>query len=93
MITCQGYPQDGGLYTGYEVIRDEQKIGSIEIGGFFRKNAGMTLTEDEQDLVRAWCKRVYEQPSEHGCLGVGEPPTEPFNEGLCGDVSRNLAVR
>lgn len=93
MITFKGYPEDGGLYTGYNVLRNGQKVGFIGVGGFFRKDAGVSLTEDEQNFIRAGCKKVYEQPSEYGCLGVGESPTEPFNESRCGDASHNLAVR
>ena len=93
MITFKGYPEDGALYTGYNVLRDVQKVGFIEVGGFFRKDSGVTLTEDEQNFIRAGCKKIFEQPSEFGCFGVGESPMEPFDEDRCGDVSRKLAAR
>lgn len=83
MITFQGHPQDGGLYTGYNVIQNEQVIGSIEVCGIFRKNtADTSLNEEERQVIQTICKRVYEMPSEYGCLGVGESPTEPFEDFL-----------
>lgn len=85
MLTFKGYsPDECRLYTGYIVLRDGQRIGFIEIGGFFRKNAGTALTEDEKSAIRNGCKKVYEMPSEYGCLGVGESPTKPFDESRCG---------
>ena len=83
MITFKGSPEDGGLYTGYNVICDGQIIGFIGVGGFFRSNVKVLLTKEEQDAVVSACKRVYEMPSEYGCLGVGESPNEPFDEDGC----------
>ncbi len=85
MITFKGHPQDGGLYTGYNVIRDGETIGLISTCGIFRKNSDMTLTEDEQGIIREMCKRVYKMPSEYGCLGVGESPTDSLED----FISRN----
>lgn len=85
MITFKGYPQDGGLYTGYNVIREGQTIGFIDTCGICRKNTDIVLTEDERVIIGKMCKRVYEMPSEYGCLGVGESPATPFEE----FVSRN----
>ena len=85
MITFKGHPQDGGLYTGYNVVRDGQVIGSIDVCGVFRKNTDVILAREEGSVIKAMCKRVYEMPSEYGCLGVGESPTTPFEE----FISRN----
>ena len=83
MITFKGYPDDGGLYTSYNVIRGEQLIGSIEVCGIFRKSIDViALTDEERDIIKKMCKRVYEMPSEYGCLGVGESPTESFEDFL-----------
>jgi hypothetical protein len=82
MITFKGYPKDGGLYIGYEVIQDDQVAGLIDVCGIFRKNTDIALTGDEQHIIRDMCKRVYEMPSEYGCLGVGESPTESFEKFL-----------
>lgn len=85
MITFDGYPKNGGLYTGYNVLRDEQKIGFIGAGGgFYQSDAKIALTEEEKRTVRTGCKQVYEMPSEYGCLGVGESPTTQFNKSNCG---------
>ena len=84
MITFQGHPQDGGLYTGYNVIQDKQAIGVIDVSGIFRKSTDViALTDEERDIIRKMCKRVYEMPSEYGCLGVGESPTDSFDDFLC----------
>ncbi len=83
MITFEGHRPDWdpkGLYDGYNVIRDGQVIGLIEICGIFRKNPDVLLTEEERYIIRNMCKKVYEMPSEYGCLGVGESPTIPFDE-------------
>jgi len=83
MITLKGYPQDGGLYTGYDVIRDGQKIGFIDVCGIFLKDRGdVLLTVEEKHIIRQRCKIVYQMPSEYGCLGVGESPTGSFDEFL-----------
>lgn len=94
MITFKGSPQDGGLYTGYNVIRDEQIIGFIGAGGYFRNDASVPLTADEQSTIKEVCKRVYEMPTEYGCLGVGESPTIPFEQSALGELWRTtVAVR
>ena len=63
MITFKGYPNDGGLYTGYNVVQNGQVIGFIDTCGIFRKNTDIVLTEDEQHTIRQMCKKVYEMPS------------------------------
>ena len=89
IITFKGYPDDGGLYTGYNVLRDEQKIGFIDVCGTFRKNTdSISLIEEEKDTIRMMCHRVHNMPSEYGCLGVGEPPTMSFDE-YCEFMHRN----
>ena len=81
MLTFRGWPKDGGLYTEYQVMRnDKEKIGVIAVGGLFTLKEGTTLTEEEKIAIVNGCKRVYELPSEYGCFGVGESPTEPFDE-------------
>ena len=81
MITFKGYPQDGGLYTGYEVVRDGQKIGFIDVCGIFLKDTDdVVLTVEEKRVIGQRCKRVHEMPSECGCLGVGESPTGSLDE-------------
>lgn len=83
MITFQGHPQDGGLYTGYNVLRDNKAIGFIDVCGIFRKNTDdISLTKNERHIIREACKKAYEMPSEWGCLGVGESPTESFENFL-----------
>jgi len=89
MITFQGHPQDDGLYTGYNVIRDEQKIGFIDVCGTFRKDTDdISLIEGEKQTVRMMCQKVHNMPSEYGCLGVGESPTTSFDE-CCEFMQRN----
>ena len=83
VLTFKGQPEDGGLYTGYNVLRDGRVIGSIAIGGFFCNDAEVSLTEEEQSAIVNACKRIYEMPSEYGCLGVGESPIKPFDEECC----------
>ena len=80
IFSIHGYPQDGGLYVGYNVIKDGEIIGFISVGGIFRNDANASLTEEEQIIIMNSCKKVYEMPSEYGCLGVGESPTTPFDE-------------
>ena len=81
MITFKGYPQDGGLYTGYDVVRDGQKIGFIDVCGIFLKDTdGVVLTVEEKYVIGQMCKRVHEMPSEYGCLGVGESPTDSLED-------------
>ena len=81
MITFQGHPQDGGLYTGYSVLRDEQKVGFIDFCGTFRKDINsILLTEADKETIQMMCKLVYNMPSEYGCLGVGESPTMLWDE-------------
>ncbi len=83
MITFQGHPQDGGLYTGYNVFRDKHQIGFIDVCGIFRKNTDNTsLTEEDRETIKVMCRSVYKMPSEYGCLGVGESPTESFEDFL-----------
>ena len=93
MITFQGHPADGGLYTGYNVIQDGRVIGFIDTCGVFRKNTDIALTEDEQYTISEMCKRIYEMPSEYGCLGVGESPTTPFEEFISRNNIRHDLVR
>ena len=89
MITFKGYPDDGGLYTGYDVLRDKQKIGFIDVCGTFRKDADhIFLTEEGKDTIGMMCQMVHNMPSEYGCLGVGEPPTMLFDE-YCEFMRRN----
>lgn len=85
MITFKGYPQDGGLYTGYNVIHNGQVTGFIDVCGIYRKNTDVVLAEDDQGVIGEMCKRVYKMPSEYGCLGVGESPTDTLEE----FISRN----
>lgn len=83
MITFKGRPQDGGLYTGYNVLRDDQVIGFIDVCGIFRKNTDDVLpTEEDKETIRMMCRLVHNMPSEYGCLGVGESPTESFEDFL-----------
>lgn len=83
MITFQGHPQDGGLYTGYNVLRDELQIGFIDVCGIFRKNTNSTsLAKEDKETIRMMCRLVHNMPSEYGCLGVGESPTESFEDFL-----------
>ncbi len=81
MITFKGHPEDGGLYTGYNVLRNEQKIGFIDVCGTFRKDTDdVSLIEDEKQTIGMMCQMVHNMPSEYGCLGVGEPPTMLWDE-------------
>lgn len=81
ILTFEGYPKDGGLFTGYNVLRYGEKIGFIEVCGIFRKTSKLILLNEwERYLISEMCKKVYEMPSEYGCLGVGEPPTELFED-------------
>ncbi len=83
MVTFKGHCPDwdpNGLYDGYDVILDGQRIGFIGICGIFRKDVDCSLTENDLSIVREMCKRVYEMPSEYGCLGVGESPITSFDE-------------
>jgi len=70
------------MCDGVDVIHDGQVIGFICVAGSFRMSVNVELTEDERNAIREKCKRVYEMPSEWGMLGVGESPTEPFEEFL-----------
>jgi hypothetical protein len=83
-ITFKGHPQDGGQYTQYNVLRNDEIIGCILPGGFFRSRAKTKFTGDEKEAIRAGCRKVHRQPSEYGCFGSGDPPTEPFDEKRCG---------
>ena len=67
------------ICDGYDVVHDGQVIGFIDVAGSFH-NKGGALAEEEQVAVRSMCQRVYEMPSEWGVLGVGESPTEPFDQ-------------
>jgi len=67
--------------VGYHVLRDGQILGSISVcGSFEKKHKDVSLVEEERHVIMSMCKRVYEMPSEWGCLGVGESPTEPFEK-------------
>lgn len=80
MITFKGYPEKPGLYGGYNVIRQEQVIGCIEVCGYFRNTTNTALTAEEKSVIKKMCQRVYEMPSEWGLLGVGESPTVPYEQ-------------
>lgn len=83
MVTFKGHPHDGGLYTRYDVVRDSKMFGVIEIGGYFKNETNAELSAKEKIAIEAACKRIYEMPSEYGCLGVGEPPTVPYEYRDC----------
>lgn len=70
------------MCEGYDVTHDGKVIGFICVAGSFLKSADVELAEGERGAVRDMCKRVYEMPSEWGVLGVGESPTEPFEQFL-----------
>ena len=80
MIEFRGHPQDGPLYDGYDVVRDGQTIGFIDVCGYFRNDAHAVFTEAERLILEGARRRVYEMPSEYGWLGVGDRPTVPFEE-------------
>jgi len=69
-------PATKEFWLGYS----KEKIGTIAVGGFYTLEEGITLSEEEKIAIINGCKKVYELPSEYGCFGVGESPTEPFDE-------------
>ena len=70
------------MCDGYDIVREGDIIGFIDVAGSFRNKESVVLTEEERTEITKMCKRVYERPTEWGVLGVGESPTEPFDEFL-----------
>ncbi|MBI4158399.1 MAG: hypothetical protein HY505_02165 [Candidatus Yanofskybacteria bacterium] len=81
MVTFKGN-RTHPMCDGVDVIRDGKVLGFICVSGSFHKNVDVEFTEDECNAIRDKCKKVYETPSEWGMLGVGESPTEPFENFL-----------